>query len=41
MEDSGNQGPSGEVFSSVQKGGGVTRIVAKKESALSTKGVWA
>ena len=40
-EERGNQGPRGEVFSSLRKGGGVTLIVAKKERALSTKGVWA
>ena len=37
----GNQGPTGEVFSRVRKEGGVTRRVAKKERALSIKGVWA
>ena len=38
-EERGNQGPTGEVFSRVRKEGGVTRRVAKKERALSTKGV--
>ena len=41
MEERGNQGTRGEVLSREWKGGGVTRIVAKKERALSTKGVWA
>ena len=40
-EEKGNQGPKGEVFSRVRKEGGVTRREAKKERALSTKGVWA
>ena len=40
-EERGNQGPTGEVFSRVRKEGGITRRVAKKERALSTKGVWA
>lgn len=35
------QGPRGEVFSSKRNSGGITRIVAKKERALSTKGMWA
>ena len=38
-EERGNQGPTGEVFSRVRKEGGVTRRVAKKERALSMKGV--
>ena len=40
-EQTGYQGTRDEVFSRVVKGGGVIWISAKKERALSMKGVWA